>query len=125
MSKGVTSARGSPDCSRIRRKSVANSLSADAGWWCRSCRGTTCRAPTAHPWSSRFMNSHALDLECATIACEQGGLETRFGIQLRVARAPTMPEVANYWVRYGGDHFIGNSGIAAGYRPRWRSIAPG
>src|SRR5882762_10378196 len=48
-----------------------------------------------------------------------------FGIHLRVARAPTMPEVANHWIRQGGDHFIGNSGIAAGYRPRWQSIAPG
>ena len=29
------------------------------------------------------MNSHALDLECATIACEQGGVGTRFGTHLR------------------------------------------
>src|SRR6266853_2456382 len=64
----------SSDFSQTRGRSIANSINVATVWLCRSCRGTTCRAPTADPQTSSFMSSHAPDLGCGSIACEQDGL---------------------------------------------------
>src|SRR6267143_3820106 len=47
---------------------------ADAYWWRRGCRGTTCRAPTANLQTLSFMNGHDPDLRSVPFVYEKGRL---------------------------------------------------
>src|SRR3979490_210916 len=67
-----------PDLSRICLRPPANSMIADAYWWCRGCGGTTCRGPTAALRPRSFMNSHDPDLRSVPFGYEKGGLRRQF-----------------------------------------------
>jgi len=91
-------------------------MNANAYWWCRRCRGTTCRA-LQRPATRRFMNSHAPDLRSAPFACKKGWLGRLTSRACKLTLAPT--HKAFFLLAVLRDHFTkacGRAGIQP-YRP--------